>query len=315
MYLRRHHRDRRRARVSTRRHCSQTLAREKVTFTSLVPTHYIMMLGLPDAVKRQHDVGAVEQAADLLGAGAQGHQARDHGPLPQLAACSNSTAPPRPAGSPCCAREEQIDKLGSVGREWAGSGAIRLLDPDGNEVPDGEVGELFSRTAYVFDGYWKNPEKTAEAFRGEWCSVGDMARRDGRRLHPSRRPEEQHDHQRRREHLPVRGRSRARRAPESEGRGGDRRAARQMGRSACTRWWCCTKRRRTTARCRPNCSTGARRAWPATSGRSASSSSRDADMPRTATGKILHRTLREKMTLDDATERTAPVPQPEFEKH
>jgi acyl-CoA synthetase (AMP-forming)/AMP-acid ligase II len=40
------------------------------------------------------------------------------------------------------------------------------------------VGELYSRTAYVFDGYWKNPDKTAEAFRGAWCTVGDMARRD-----------------------------------------------------------------------------------------------------------------------------------------
>jgi acyl-CoA synthetase (AMP-forming)/AMP-acid ligase II len=40
------------------------------------------------------------------------------------------------------------------------------------------VGELYSRTSYVFDGYWKNPEKTKESFRGEWCSVGDMARRD-----------------------------------------------------------------------------------------------------------------------------------------
>jgi acyl-CoA synthetase (AMP-forming)/AMP-acid ligase II len=75
--------------------------------------------------------------------------------------------------------EEQIERLGSVGREWAGSGAIKLLDAEGNEVPDGEVGELFSRTSYVFDGYWKNAEKSAEAFRGEWCSVGDMARRDG----------------------------------------------------------------------------------------------------------------------------------------
>ena len=45
-------------------------------------------------------------------------------------------------------------------------------------MPDGEVGELFSRTPYAFDGYWKNPEKTAEALRGAWCSVGDMARRD-----------------------------------------------------------------------------------------------------------------------------------------
>ena len=33
-------------------------------------------------------------------------------------------------------------------------------------MPDGEVGELFSCTPYTFDGYWKNPEKTAEAFRG-----------------------------------------------------------------------------------------------------------------------------------------------------
>ena len=74
--------------------------------------------------------------------------------------------------------DQQIARLGSVGREWAGSGAIRLLDADGKDVPDGEVGELFSRTAYVFDGYWQNPEKTAEAFHGDWCSVGDMARRD-----------------------------------------------------------------------------------------------------------------------------------------
>ncbi|MFN0183742.1 MAG: class I adenylate-forming enzyme family protein, partial [Aquabacterium sp.] len=74
--------------------------------------------------------------------------------------------------------DEQIERIGSVGREWAGSGAIRLLDPEGHEVADGEVGELYSRTAYTFDGYWRNPEKTAEAFDGEWCSVGDLARRD-----------------------------------------------------------------------------------------------------------------------------------------
>jgi acyl-CoA synthetase (AMP-forming)/AMP-acid ligase II len=79
-----------------------------------------------------------------------------------------------------------------------------LLDVDGREVPDGEVGELYSRTSYAFSGYWKNPDKTREsfwwppgrgsaastaqggaeslgrpgAFQGAWCSVGDMARRD-----------------------------------------------------------------------------------------------------------------------------------------
>ncbi len=45
-------------------------------------------------------------------------------------------------------------------------------------MPDGEPGELFSCNPYTFDGYWKMPEKTAEAFRGNHCTVGDMARRD-----------------------------------------------------------------------------------------------------------------------------------------
>ena len=73
---------------------------------------------------------------------------------------------------------EQFTKLGSVGRECVGSAPIRILDESGNEVPDGEAGELYSSNPYTFDGYWKLPEKTAEAFRGEYCTVGDMARRD-----------------------------------------------------------------------------------------------------------------------------------------
>jgi acyl-CoA synthetase (AMP-forming)/AMP-acid ligase II len=74
--------------------------------------------------------------------------------------------------------EEQLTKLGTVGRELTGSGAIRLLDPDRREVADGEVGELFSHTPYAFDGYWNDPEQTAQAWDGDWCSVGDLARRD-----------------------------------------------------------------------------------------------------------------------------------------
>jgi len=74
--------------------------------------------------------------------------------------------------------EEQFTKLGSVGRECVGSAPIRLLDPDGNEVADGDTGELYSCNPYTFDGYWKLPDKTREAFRGAYCTVGDLARRD-----------------------------------------------------------------------------------------------------------------------------------------
>ncbi|MEY4751026.1 MAG: hypothetical protein RIQ60_3240 [Pseudomonadota bacterium] len=154
-----------------------TLAREHVTFTSLVPTHFIMMLGLPEATKARHDVSAVKK---LMISSAPARKDTKlaildffrNGSLYELYGSTE-------AGWVTLLRpHEQIDQLGSVGREWSGSGAIKLLDPEGREVPDGEVGELYSRTAYVFDGYWKNPEKTAEAMRGDWCSVGDLARRD-----------------------------------------------------------------------------------------------------------------------------------------
>jgi acyl-CoA synthetase (AMP-forming)/AMP-acid ligase II len=74
--------------------------------------------------------------------------------------------------------DEQFTKLGSVGRECVGSRPIRLLGADGRDVPDGEAGELYSCNDYTFDGYWKLPDKTKEAFRGDYCTVGDMARRD-----------------------------------------------------------------------------------------------------------------------------------------
>jgi len=154
-----------------------TLAQQRVTFTSLVPTHYIMVLGLPPEVKQRYDVSTVGK---LMISSAPARKDTklailDHFRNGQLYELYGSTE----AGWVTLLRpEEQITRLGSVGREWAGSGAIRLLDDSGHEVPDGEVGELFSRTSYVFDGYWKNPAKTAEAFNGDSCSVGDMARRD-----------------------------------------------------------------------------------------------------------------------------------------
>jgi fatty-acyl-CoA synthase len=154
-----------------------TLAGQKITFTSLVPTHYIMMLGLSAAVKNKYDVSRVEKL--MISSAPARKETKlailEHFHNGRLYELYGSTE----AGWVTLLRpEEQIDRLGSVGREWAGSGPIRLLDPQGNEVRDGEVGELYSRTPYVFDGYWKNPEKTDEAFRGAWCSVGDMARRD-----------------------------------------------------------------------------------------------------------------------------------------
>jgi fatty-acyl-CoA synthase len=158
-------------------HLMMLLAKHEITFTSLVPTHYVMMLALPDEVKNQF---ATHSVARLLisSAPASAHlktSIQQLFPNGQLYELYGSTE----AGWVTLLRpEEQLTKLGSVGREWAGSGPIKILDAQRREVPDGETGELFSCTSYAFEGYWSAPEKTAEAFDGAWCSVGDMAMRD-----------------------------------------------------------------------------------------------------------------------------------------
>jgi len=158
-------------------HLLRTLASDKFTFTSLVPTHYIMMLGLPESVKRELNV---ESVTKLLISSAPARQdtklaLMEYFRRSQLYEAYGSTE----AGWVTLLRpEEQLTKLGSIGRECLGSGRIKLLDAGGNEVIGGGVGELYSHTPYAFQGYWKLPDKTAEAFRGTYCTVGDMARRD-----------------------------------------------------------------------------------------------------------------------------------------
>lgn len=55
---------------------------------------------------------------------------------------------------------------------------IRLIDGNGSEVPDGEVGEIVANAINIMDGYYKDPEKTAETIRDGWLHTGDMAVRD-----------------------------------------------------------------------------------------------------------------------------------------
>jgi acyl-CoA synthetase (AMP-forming)/AMP-acid ligase II len=51
---------------------------------------------------------------------------------------------------------------------------IRLIDEDGAEVADGEIGELLIRGANVFDCYWNDPEATAASLKGGWYHTGDL---------------------------------------------------------------------------------------------------------------------------------------------
>lgn len=82
------------------------------------------------------------------------------------------------AGIVCNLRPaDQLRKQQCVGLPFPYT-QVRLLDENGHDVQTGEVGELFSHSPYLFNGYWKRPKATAEALRDGWLTVGDLARRD-----------------------------------------------------------------------------------------------------------------------------------------
>jgi long-chain acyl-CoA synthetase len=56
--------------------------------------------------------------------------------------------------------------------------SVKVVDPSGQELPAGEVGELWIKGPNVVKGYWNNPEATAETFTDGWVHTGDVARID-----------------------------------------------------------------------------------------------------------------------------------------
>ena len=68
---------------------------------------------------------------------------------------------------------DQLRKLGSAGRP-ALNVETRVVDDDDRPVPVGTVGEIVHRSPHITLGYWKNPSKTAEAFRNGWFHSGDL---------------------------------------------------------------------------------------------------------------------------------------------
>jgi len=72
---------------------------------------------------------------------------------------------------------EHTARPGTIGRLVNGN-TVRLLDGDGRDVPDGQVGELYVRNPMMMDGYHGNKKATDDATRDGFISVGDLAYRD-----------------------------------------------------------------------------------------------------------------------------------------
>jgi fatty-acyl-CoA synthase/long-chain acyl-CoA synthetase len=73
--------------------------------------------------------------------------------------------------------EDQLRKVRCAGQPLLLT-EVEIRDDDGNEVGPGEVGELWSRSPFLFDGYHDRTDATAEALVDGWASAGDLARTD-----------------------------------------------------------------------------------------------------------------------------------------
>ena len=151
--------------------------REKITFISLIPTHYSLILEVPEETRRRFDTSSLRK---LLCSSAPARskikrRILECFPGVELYEAYGSTE----AGLVTILKpEDQLRKIGSMGRECLGVDLIKLLDENGREVGLGEIGELYSKGPMTFDEYNKLPEKTIASFRDEFFSAGDLVKRD-----------------------------------------------------------------------------------------------------------------------------------------
>jgi long-chain acyl-CoA synthetase len=74
-------------------------------------------------------------------------------------------------------RPDRERKAGSIGIPVPGVD-MKVVDDDGNEVAQGEVGEILIRGPVVMKSYWNRPDATADTLVDGWMRTGDMARVD-----------------------------------------------------------------------------------------------------------------------------------------
>lgn len=156
-----------------------TLAeRHRVTHTMLVPVQYHRIMALPNFGR--YDLSSFRQKLSTSAPFSAALKAdvlkRWPGGLTEYYGMTEG-------GGTCCLEAHLYpDKLHTVGKPLPGHD-IRLIDEEGREVPPGAIGEVVGTSAAIMNGYYKRPDKTADA---EWYDAkgtryirtGDVARFD-----------------------------------------------------------------------------------------------------------------------------------------
>lgn len=158
----------------------EIIERNRVTSTVLVPTMINFLINHPEIGKydlsslRRITYGASPMPVELLKRAMkifpecefiQGYGQSESSPLLTI-------LPPEDHVTD--GPEHVVRRLASCGRPVIGV-EVEVVDDKDSPVNPGEVGEVVARGPNVMMGYWKRPEETAETLRGGWLHTGDMA--------------------------------------------------------------------------------------------------------------------------------------------
>jgi acyl-CoA synthetase (AMP-forming)/AMP-acid ligase II len=158
----------------------ETIAEERITFTFMVAAMLQAVLDVPEL--SSYDVSSIKNIvtaaapvpAPLLVRGIEvlGPVFSVQYGMTESNACWLPAHEVKPQGTP-----EEVRRLSSVG--WPCPGIeLRIVDDHGNDLPQGETGEVWLRSETQLSGYWNNSVATVEALRDGWYRSGDMGYQD-----------------------------------------------------------------------------------------------------------------------------------------
>jgi long-chain acyl-CoA synthetase len=152
----------------------EIIQRDQVNVFEGVPTMYSAMLHHPE--REKFDTSSLQ----LCGSGGSAMPVELLRGFDEAFACKILEGYGLSETSPVASfnHRDRERKPGSIGTPIEGV-EMKVVDDDGEEVPQGEVGEIVIRGHNVMKGYWNRSDATAEAIDGDgWFKTGDMARVD-----------------------------------------------------------------------------------------------------------------------------------------
>jgi long-chain acyl-CoA synthetase len=151
----------------------EIIQRDKVNLFEGVPTMYGAMLNFPD--REKFDVSSVQRCSS----GGSAMPVELMRGFEEAFGCQILEGYGLSESSPVASfnHADRERKPGSIGTPIEGV-EMKVVDDDGGEVDQGEVGEIVIRGHNVMKGYWEREDATAETIVDGWLHTGDMAKVD-----------------------------------------------------------------------------------------------------------------------------------------